>query len=898
VGDFTGDGKLDLAVADSTFDTVSIWLGKGDGTFQAAKRYAVGYDPMSVTVGDFTGDGKLDLAVAGFSRIHPDLEGTVSVLLGNGDGTFQAAGNYAVDYHPTSVAVGDFTGHGQRDLAVAGFSKTYPDFKGTVTILLGNGDGTFQAAANYTVDNDPASVAVGDFTGHGQRDLAVVGPTVTGTGAVSILLGNGDGTFRAAGNYAAGNYPTAMAVGDFTGHGPRDLAVANINYSLGNGPVGSVSILLGNGDGTFQPAASYPVVSSPNSVAVGDFTGDGHLDIAVGGNGLSILSSKGDGTFQAARSNSLGGGVAVYSMTVGDFNNDGHPDIALLPNGKGTLLVNEPPFNQPPSDDGFGHTLSTATPLQLDKNGSVSIMGNTEGSFSVDAFRFVAPSTGLLKINVQSPRLEMNELTVFDSSQNPIPSENENTNNFFFPPQLPTELTIKMIAGQTYYVQVGSASNRSLLPINTGNYELTITTIIDDGVGHTFATATPLQLSSAGVTFVEAFTFGAGTILPGIMDFFRFVAPFTGLVSITIYQSTTLESSLIVYDTSHKQIGQVADVPSMPGFFFNTPVYYGVQFSAIAGQTYYVGVRASQYATTNNQFGDYRFGIFEFKSQPGGLLPAVIVPVGPSQSQPFPAVPILATQAISSPAVPVNISSGSSTPQSSASGSSGAESELPVIDLALPSSPDINLQEILPLNATNFAFGLETLLAGNREQVAELLLQKESSFAPLVTLVPGTKIGSSTGRSGNSGDRSSLSTFLIGFDPPASNGRQTASEPQQPIRTASGPIDPEPQHHQRPNDPPQLLDLLIPKPADQDDELPARGENRPKALRNGRTQSSSGLRNHTDSLFATSDPKETNKLIQLHSALIALAALQALWAAPAPEGRDGPWRPRAGRNQS
>ena len=144
VGDFNGDGKADLAVANYGSDNVSVLLGNGNGTFQAAVNYAAGTSPHSVAVGDFNGDGKADLAVANYGSNN------VSVLLGNGNGTFQAAVNYAAGTSPCSVAVGDFNGDGKADLAVANYGSN------NVSVLLGNGNGTFQAAVNYAAGTDPS----------------------------------------------------------------------------------------------------------------------------------------------------------------------------------------------------------------------------------------------------------------------------------------------------------------------------------------------------------------------------------------------------------------------------------------------------------------------------------------------------------------------------------------------------------------------------------------------------------------------------------------------------------------------------------------------------------------------------------------------------------------------
>jgi hypothetical protein len=274
VGDFNGDGKLDLAVANSGSNDVSVLLGNGDGTFQTALHSSVGVSPVSVAVGDFNGDGKLDLVVVN------NGSNDVSVLLGNGDGTFQTALDFDTGAGPVSVAVGDFNADGRLDLVVANFAA------GNVGVLLGNGDGTFQPAVNYGAGPLPVSVAVGDFNGDGKLDLAVANQSAgnAGPSMVGVLLGNGDGTFQPAVEYGAGSDTdsSSVALGDFNGDGNLDLAVAN------SGSTNRVSILLGNGDGTFQSAVDYAGGSS--LLAVGDFNGDGRLDTAVVDRASSTVS--------------------------------------------------------------------------------------------------------------------------------------------------------------------------------------------------------------------------------------------------------------------------------------------------------------------------------------------------------------------------------------------------------------------------------------------------------------------------------------------------------------------------------------------------------------------------------------------------------------------------------
>jgi hypothetical protein len=332
VGDFNGDGKPDLVTADEGFGAVSVRLGEGNGAFLPRQAFSVGYRPVAVAEGDFNGDGKLDVVVANGG---PDAD-NVSIMLGNGDGTLQPAVHYASGGStPTSVAVGDFNGDGKPDLAVANQSSA----SNSVSILLGNGDGTFQTAVIYPAPSAPQSVAIGDFNGDGKLDIAVAV-----SNGVSSLLGNGDGTFQPAVNYITGqpaiiDGPAAffVAIGDFNGDGKLDLAVAN-EGSDGPGEVYFVAILLGNGDGTFQPAATIYPLTEALSIAVADFNGDGRLDLALANySGTSILLGNGDGTFQAPLL--YASGYWATSLAVGDFNLDGKPDLAVANYGSDSIAI-------------------------------------------------------------------------------------------------------------------------------------------------------------------------------------------------------------------------------------------------------------------------------------------------------------------------------------------------------------------------------------------------------------------------------------------------------------------------------------------------------------------------------------------------------------------------------
>jgi Bacterial Ig-like domain (group 3)/FG-GAP-like repeat len=319
VGDFNGDGKLDFATANHTGNSVSVFLGKGDGTFQSPVTYSPGSYPICITAADINNDGKLDLVLS-----YASNGSTVAVLLGNGDGTFQAPRTYSVGASPQAVAVGDFNGDGNLDIATANESSN------NISVLLGNGDGTFQPQVTYPTGALPVSIEAGDFNGDGKLDLVVA--NMSGN-SISVLLGNGDGTFQAGVAYSVGAYPSSVAVGDFNGDGKLDLITSNNNDS-------TISLLLGNGDGTFQASVPYAVGNGPQNVAVGDFNGDGNLDLAavnMSAGTLSVLLGNGNGSFRSQVTYPTGS--FPYALAVGDFNGDGQLDIATANEGGNSVTV-------------------------------------------------------------------------------------------------------------------------------------------------------------------------------------------------------------------------------------------------------------------------------------------------------------------------------------------------------------------------------------------------------------------------------------------------------------------------------------------------------------------------------------------------------------------------------
>jgi hypothetical protein len=318
VADVNGDGKPDLVVANGCASStncangvIGVLLGNGDGTFQPVMTYdSGGYYPNAVAFADVNGDGNVDLVVAntcgntvpsGYCPTTTDGEwnfgGVIGVLLGNGNGTFQPAVTYASGgQDSTSVAVVDLNADGRPDLVVANdcpspIVQVTPCGLGaysTISLLLGNGDGTFQTAVDYNSGGYFSEiVAVADVNGDGKPDLVVASGEeswYTPDGAVGVMLGNGDGTFQEVVPYILGSVVNSVAIGDVDGDGKPDLIVSGCQEQWFCGDTtGTLYVLLGNGDGTFQPAVTFDSGGqSSYSVVVADVNGDGKPDLVLG----------------------------------------------------------------------------------------------------------------------------------------------------------------------------------------------------------------------------------------------------------------------------------------------------------------------------------------------------------------------------------------------------------------------------------------------------------------------------------------------------------------------------------------------------------------------------------------------------------------------------------------
>jgi len=418
IADFNGDGKSDLAVANYADNTVSILLGIPGGTFAPQKTYATGTSPTGLATADFNGDGKLDLAVVNYQA------NTVSVLLGNGDGTFQTHTDYATGNHPFAVVAADFNGDGKIDLAIANQNLTIGNAD-TVSILLGNGDGSFAPQTTVAVGAQPIWLASGDFNGDGKVDLIT---SNIGDGTVTVLLSNGDGTFTRI-DSASGLFPgpnrSVLTVGDFNGDGKLDAVVssesAQLFLLLGNGDgsfqapvvipnslVGGITfvlasdfnhdgkldllqqgtvVLLGNGDGTFQPPVASPlgVTTSAASFAAADFNGDGALDLVATDsnlNSVDVFLGNGDGTFGSASTFALAANIYFLdAAVVADFNGDGKLDVAVaevnFPNGQVSVQLGN-------GDGTFQEPIVSPLGIQGVNNGGLMITGDFNGDGKTD----------------------------------------------------------------------------------------------------------------------------------------------------------------------------------------------------------------------------------------------------------------------------------------------------------------------------------------------------------------------------------------------------------------------------------------------------------------------------------------------------------------------------------
>ncbi len=318
-GDLNNDGKIDLAVVQRNMaGTVTTLLGNGNGTFQAYQSYSIRNQPWAVLVGDLNGNSRADVV----AMHHGSWDATV--LLSNLDGTLGTGSNYLAGSYPYGAVLGDFTGDGKLDIAAANFGSA------SISIFKNNGDGTFSGAQGYNSGNDPYDLALGDFTSDGKPDLAAVNIY---SNTVTILINNGSGGFSSTKSIPSCDRPNSVAVGDFNGDGKQDMAV------IGSQLAGTICIHLGKGDGTFNILPTLSAAERPSHIAVTDLNRDGRSDLVTANspnNSISVRLGNGDGAFLAPQSFSTAAGPDW--VHVADLNKDGKADI-ITANGIGNVSI-------------------------------------------------------------------------------------------------------------------------------------------------------------------------------------------------------------------------------------------------------------------------------------------------------------------------------------------------------------------------------------------------------------------------------------------------------------------------------------------------------------------------------------------------------------------------------
>ncbi|MFO0892785.1 MAG: FG-GAP-like repeat-containing protein [Isosphaeraceae bacterium] len=391
LGDVDNDNHLDMVTASANYSSFAVRLGLGDGSFGDPTTFSDGNgdNVTQVVLGDVNDDGNLDLIAA--TLYGGDVNRSVTVWLGNGDGTFQSPVGYWAGIYNRSVAVGDVTGDGMPDIVTV--NEAYSD---NLYVLPGNGDGTFGAAVVYTVGANPWDVALADVDGG--NGLDIVSANYSGAyndgQSVTVLLNQGDGNFGAGIGYFAGYDNNAVALGDVNGDGAPDIVTTN-EYS------NTVAVLLNNGDGsgTFGAPSFYSVGGFyVRSVALEDVDGDGSDDIATASlynpsfsaGGISVLVNQGGGTFGALQIVDSTSGV--IDLAVGDLDGDGHPDVVTAGAYSGNVAVHlnliAPTVLTLRAPDGSEWSFSTGTD-DLD----VLLSG------------FVASETGIYTILVSAPAI-------------------------------------------------------------------------------------------------------------------------------------------------------------------------------------------------------------------------------------------------------------------------------------------------------------------------------------------------------------------------------------------------------------------------------------------------------------------------------------------------------------
>jgi hypothetical protein len=330
--DLNGDGKPDLVTANDFDATVSVLIGNGGGSFLPKRDYPTGStNPDWLAVGDLNGDGKPDLVTA--NAISGDAKAyTVSVLINKGDGSFVPKSGVQTGGEADSVAMGDLNGDGKPDLATANALTN------TVSVLTNTGGGSFPIRHDYRVGKAPQSAVIGDLNGDGKADVAA--PNLNGN-SVSVLINDGAGGFLPRRDFSTGSGTDDLAIGDLNGDGKPDLVTANQDSN-------TVSVLLNAGGGSFRAKRDYATGRTPQSVAIGDLNADGRRDVVTtnGKRTASVLVNSGGGSLESRLDYPTPSGSGSVPAAIGDLNGDGKPDLVTANGNSNTVsvLMNAPGF--------------------------------------------------------------------------------------------------------------------------------------------------------------------------------------------------------------------------------------------------------------------------------------------------------------------------------------------------------------------------------------------------------------------------------------------------------------------------------------------------------------------------------------------------------------------------
>ena len=379
--DLNGDGHPDLATVSYQTDSLSILLNAGDGTHSLYGRHSTGDVPVYVHGACIDADTDIDLAVAN------KLDGTVSIFFNNGDATFAAPVTLAVGYAPTSVRLADLNNDDHADLVVTNEQITMPFIGDSISVLFNNGDGTFQTRVSFEVGDEPQESVAIDLNGDHSPDLAVVN---LASHSISVLLNDGNSSFAPAAECESHHMPSGVSAADLDNDGDQDLVAPNSDASERS----VFSVVLNNGDGTFQPTIYYNSGGAPIATFVSDLDRDDDIDIVVANwtsDSVSILLNNGDATFQPPLQYRAGDGPS--SVFTADLNDDDYSDLAVTNRNSHDLFVY---LNQGASSD-LGENRPSTLPVRFE------LAQNYPNPFNaVTTIEFSIPCRSLVSVDVHN----------------------------------------------------------------------------------------------------------------------------------------------------------------------------------------------------------------------------------------------------------------------------------------------------------------------------------------------------------------------------------------------------------------------------------------------------------------------------------------------------------------